>query len=120
MELLSKWIGDQNVSKLQESKFVIITSDELQHLQEGAKKIKEHDTYLSGMIRLFEIQNDSEHLLIIQETSLRRKEIIIRCVRSIESYEKFIELRKSQFDDLWEAGCCGGARLIDYEKPFEE
>jgi len=50
---------------------------------------------------------------------VRKKEIIIRILKSLESADLFIKQRKQEYDDLWEVGCCG-ANLIKYDEPFNE
>ncbi len=118
MEKLSQLLGVVTAQSLFTDKIIIITPDQFDKFVAVAHKVKEIDTLISDYIRVYTIAEGKNELTIVQETSARKREIILRILKSLDSADLFIKQRKQDYDDLWEAGCCGGAGLVKYYEPF--
>mmetsp|Transcript_19719 Transcript_19719/g.27500 ORF Transcript_19719/g.27500 Transcript_19719/m.27500 type:complete len:132 (-) Transcript_19719:87-482(-) len=106
-------LGTKVAQQLRSNKIAVASEDAVEALKTHARMVKEENILLD-IIRVFQVDDG----VIVQEKSRLDQRIILRLVESVEAAQGFIQLRDDQVAKLWEVGCCGGRRLINYDEPF--
>ena len=98
--------GKDLLLKLQRRKVVVLDAHELTGLLESAETIREDDTSIAGPIRILRI----DRLIVVQETTAEKKEVVVRRLRSLEEAESFVDQRLAVCERMWDGCGC----KIDY------
>ena len=93
------------LKKIKNKNFIFISADELKNLLSAAKVIEEHETHISGMVRLLQLD---DKLLIQEKTD--KDELLIRLMKTKEEADYFIKERLEIYDKMWDGCGC----KVDY------
>jgi hypothetical protein len=98
--------GKDLLLELQRRKVVVLDADDLMELLESAETIREDDTSIAGPIRILRI----DRLIVVQETTTEKREVVVRGFRSLEEAQSFVDQRLATYERMWDGCGC----KIDY------
>ncbi len=98
---------EEIINKAKQSKYVIITAQQVDALLKNCKLLAEHDTMVADKLRLFLCDQD----YLVQEKS-DKGEFLLRVFETEIEARNFIMDRMKIYEDMWD-GC--GCKVYYYE-----